>query len=368
MAEPFKNFINAKLIEDMGHALSNAWSKFDAKAFTAQATTGVEDLELKARSEHITDALIAHLPGDFQRTSEILLKSLADENRQNGISGWAIAPITYYVALKGQSHFEISMNLLKEMTKRFTAEFDIRFFLMENQAQVIEILYSWLDDPDHHVRRLISEGTRPRLPWGIRLQSFVDDPSPILPLLDALKDDGEEYVRRSVANNLNDIAKDHPDLVADIAAEWLKNADKNRIRLVKHACRTLIKQGHKNTLKAFGYNEPQVELKQFNVLKSQVIYGTELEFEVKLKSSLADDQNIIIDYAVHHRKANGKTSPKVFKWKMATLKAGQNLKAAKKHKIVPITTRVYYPGTHSVELLINGKSFGRCDFELIINK
>ena len=145
------------------------------------------------------------------------------------------------------------------------------------------------------------------------------------------------------------------------------DADKNRIRLVKHACRTLIKQGHKNTLRALGYNEPQLELKQFNITNSKVIFGTVLEFEVELKSTLPDDQNIIIDYAIHHRKANGKTSPKVFKWKSTTLKAGQHLKAAKKHKIVPITTRVYYPGVHSVELLINGKSYGSCDFELIIN-
>ena len=368
MVEPFKNFINPKLIKNMSVSLKEAWTDFGDNSFTAHATDGLEELELKARSEHITDALVKHLPDDFIETSKILLNSLADEDRKNGISGWAIAPITYYVALKGKAHLEISMKLLKEMTKRFTAEFDIRFFIMENQDAVLEILNSWLDDPDHHVRRLISEGTRPRLPWGLKLQTFVDDPRPIIPLLEALKDDEEEYVRRSVANNLNDIAKDHPDLVADIAAKWLENAGKNRTRLVKHACRTLIKQGHKNTLKALGYDEPQVDIKQFNIVNSKVVFGTVLEFGIEIKSTLPNDQNIIIDYAIHHRKANGNTSPKVFKWKTTTLKADQHLNAIKKHKIVAITTRVYYPGIHSVEILINGKSYGRRDFELIIDK
>jgi 3-methyladenine DNA glycosylase AlkC len=161
-------------------------------------------------------------------------------------------PLTHYVGRNGLKHFDLSMMLLKEMTKRSSSEFDIRYFLLDSPLRAISILQEWTQDPNQHVRRLVSEGTRPRLPWAMRLPVFIEDPSPLIPLLDALKDDEEEYVRRSVSNNLNDIAKDHPDVVAGIARQWLKGASKNRQRLVRHACRTLIKQGHKETLAALG--------------------------------------------------------------------------------------------------------------------
>ena len=200
----------------------------------------------------------------------------------------------------------------------------------------------------------------------MRLPAFMTDPAPVIHLLELLKDDDEEYVRRSVANNLNDIAKDHPDLVAEIASQWLKGAEKNRERLVRHACRTLIKQGHQATLKAFGYNKARVEVDKLEVLNSSVAFGSALEFELGLTSASADSQPLIIDYAIHHQKANGSTSPKVFKWKTLTLERHATLVAKRRHPMKMITTRVYYPGTHKLEILINGTSVGVVDFELII--
>ncbi|MBL4801886.1 MAG: hypothetical protein JKY45_08320, partial [Emcibacter sp.] len=173
-----------------------------------------------------------------------------------------------------------------------------------------------------------------------------------------------EYVRRSVANNLNDIAKDHPDIVADIAKKWQKGADKNRQRLIRHACRTLIKQGHQKTLRALGYNTPHVTLDTLDILTPNVEFGTALIFKMSLTSLASHGQNLIIDYAIHHRKANGTTSAKVFKWKTLTLKPDATLNSERKHAIRKITTRTYYPGTHYLEILVNGLSLGRYDFNL----
>jgi 3-methyladenine DNA glycosylase AlkC len=274
--------------------------------------------------------------------------------------------MTHYVGLQGLEHFDLSMMLLKEMTKRSSSEFGIRFFLLAQPERTLSVLESWVDDSNYHVRRLISEGTRPRLPWAMRLPAFIEDPAPILPLLEALKYDGEEYVRRSVANNLNDIAKDHPDIVARIAGQWLKGADNNRHRLIRHACRTLIKQGHQGTLKALGYGPPRVALEKLLISTPRVAFGTALEFELSLTSTAARAQALIVDYAIHHRKASGATTAKVFKWKTATLAPGATLRAKRKHAIKSITTRVYYPGRHRLEILVNGVSLAIEDFELVM--
>ncbi len=162
-------------------------------------------------------------------------------------------PMAHYVGLRGHDHFDLSMTLLKAFTKRFSSEFGIRFFLLDDPEQTLSVLKQWTKDEDKHVRRLVSEGSRPRLPWAMRLPLFIKDPAPVIVLLELLKDDNDEYVRRSVANNLNDIAKDHPSVVADIAGQWMQGADKQRQQLIRHACRTLIKQGNKKVLRVFGF-------------------------------------------------------------------------------------------------------------------
>lgn len=372
MPEPFKNMLNEDVIINMGDHIGKAWTEFDQNGFVVNATENLEFLELKQRSTRITETLHDFLPEDFQHAASIILQSLAPakgykidlHESKEGIIGWAIMPLVDYVGINGRDNFDLSMTLFKELTKRSSSEFGIRYFLKEDPERTLSTLETWLDDPNHHVRRLISEGTRPRLPWGMRLHSFVEDPTPIMSLLEKLKDDDEEYVRRSVANNLNDIAKDHPDLVADIAYRWLENADKNRERLVKHACRTLVKQGHKKTLKALGYGHPNVELESFKIFTPDVQFGEFVSFEISIKSLSDTNQNLIIDYAIHHRKANGKTSPKVFKWKNINLIPSKVLKAKKNHPIKKITTRTYYAGQHKIEIFINGVSFGIKEFEL----
>jgi 3-methyladenine DNA glycosylase AlkC len=370
MTEPFKSFFNKEMIAVMGKHFLRVFPDFDVKGFCVAAADNLEALELKERSAQITDALYAFFPDDFEQASTVIMDSLAPDESEVcdvnmlGISGWGIMPMTHYVGTYGLNHFDISMTLLKEMTKRFTSEFDIRFFLLAHPERTLDILETWALDPSHHVRRLVSEGTRPRLPWAMKLQNFIDDPAPVISLLEILKDDEEEYVRRSVANNLNDIAKDHPDLVADIAEEWMKDANKNRKRLVKHACRTLIKQGHQKTLKALGYGKPQVALEHFKIVTPQVEFGNALMFEMSLASTSDTPQDLIIDYTIHHRKANGTTSAKVFKWKNTTLLPSGKIKASRKHNIKKITTRTYYEGIHYLEISVNGIFIGKDSFYL----
>ncbi|MEX3008395.1 DNA alkylation repair protein [Hoeflea sp. TYP-13] len=376
MPEPFKNVFNADLIDNMGRHFARQSPEFDAARFASLATNGLDALEFKQRSNHIVDALEACLPGDFRAACAILTGALHPEDDVDlsnqtvdihGIRGWGIIPMSDYVARAGLDHFDFSMDVLREMTKRSSAEFAVRPFLLADPDRAMRHVLEWSLDDNYHVRRLASEGIRPRLPWGIRLGMFVDDPAPILPVLANLRNDPEEFVRRSVANNLNDIAKDHPDIVAGIAREWLAGSpDKDRKRLVRHACRTLIKAGHRPTLEALGYGKPAVSLKALDLDRDTVPFGESIRIAADLRSSSDEDQDLIIDYVVHHQKANGQTTPKVFKWTTVRLAGGENKRLEKTHAFRPITTRVYYSGRHVIEIQANGQSLGRREFTLVM--
>jgi 3-methyladenine DNA glycosylase AlkC len=374
MPEPFKNIFDEVLVGRMADSFLEARPDFDRDAFFLAATCDLKSLELKQRCAQIVDTMAAFFPPEFEQSAEIMLASLGPEAEgidgsepadSRGIGGWSVLPMTYFVGEFGQDNFETSMSLLKEMTTRLTSEFGIRNFLLNDQTRTLGELSKWVRDPNRHVRRLVSEGTRPRLPWAARLPGLVEDPTPILPMLEALKDDPDDYVRRSVANNLNDISKDHPDLVAGIASKWLREASPEREKLVQHACRTLIKNGHKGAFKALGYSAPSVRIESFRISTPVVRLGEELAFQLSLESTSSDSQPLIIDYAIHHRKANGSSRPKVFKWKKAKLRPGTILSARRQQAFRRITTRTYYSGAHRVEILINGQSCAVATFELV---
>lgn len=375
MPEPFKNFFSIPLIEKMGALLGNAYPPFDQQKFKALASADFEALELKQRSNQIRDALVATLPHDIGVAGPILIQTLGSESpidggttkeQSEGLSGFAIMPMADFVSEVGINSPTISYGVLEELTKRFSAEFAVRPFIVADPDNAMHQFAKWAKSNNPHVRRLASEGCRPLLPWGLRLQNFVKDPSPLLPILDELKDDPTEYVRRSVANNLNDIAKNQPDLVAQIAKEWLKGATKDRQRLVRHACRTLIKQGHQPTLAALGYNALDVEFSTFGVQSYKINLGQALQLGFTIKNTTNKSQPFILDYAIHFMKANGSLSPKVFKLKTGDLKPDQTLRIEKAHMIKPITTRTFYPGEHKIEILANGKSLGSLPFILEI--
>lgn len=372
--EPFKNKISPDLVACLGMHIERHLEGFDRKSYEASILADLDKLELKQRARLIADVTGKVLPQTLDGKFHILksvLHPLENEgvdraSDEQGIRGWGMMPLGMVVTDHGLQDFEKSFALLKEMTKRATAEFEVRPFLDKDQERALAIMTPWVQDDSVHVRRLVSEGTRPRLPWGMRLKKLVEDPSPTLPLLEALKDDPEEYVRRSVANHLNDIAKDHPDLVAGIAGRWLKDADRNRDKLVRHACRSLIKQGHPETLTAFGLRPPEIKVEGPDIRTPTVTYGDAVSFDVELTSSGRKTQSLVIDYLVHFKKANGTLAPKVFKWTKVKLEPGETLSLSRDHAIRPITTRVYYGGTQAIGLRINGKDFGFSEFELVM--
>lgn len=373
MPEPFKNLFNTRLIAGRAKHLKRVSGDFPAARFRKLAGKNLKSLELKQRSEQICDALTATLPENFNAAVDTLLASLHPESRQalselvvddKGLRGWAIMPMAEFIARHGLHDPERSLQALQQLTSRFTAEFAIRPFLLHHPEISLVYANRWAVDDNEHVRRLASEGTRPRLPWGMRLHAYVKDPSPLMPILEKLKDDHSEYVRRSVANSLNDIARDHPAKVAEVAGRWLQDASTDRERLVKHACRSLIKMGHPATLKALGYVAARVRCRDLSVSPECISMGASVVLAVTLGSTVKRDQPLIVDYIVHHQKANGSTSPKVFKWKTFILKAGESLCIEKRHSFKRVTTRVYYPGIHRVTVQINGKIVAEAAFEL----
>lgn len=372
--EPFKNVFSPVLVSWIADHLNRQVPSFDRTRFEHQVLAEIESLELKARAQLIADHVHAAVPEDPGERIEVLramLRPLVNGEAEqhsddSGIGGWGVLPLSMVVGQHGLGAFAPSLALLREMTVRFSSEFAVRYFLLADLPRALTIMQPWVEDPNHHVRRLVSEGTRPRLPWAMQLPELIADPSPMVPTLETLRDDESEYVRRSVANHLNDIAKDHPDTIANLAGEWMVGADAARTRLVRHACRTLIKQGHAGALKAFGLLPPQIELESLNVLTPRVVFGDSLQFAATFRSTSATPQQLVVDYIVHFRKANGQLVGKVFKWKKITLGSRELRSDERSHAIRPITTRRYYAGEQGLSLRINGTDYGNAVFELLM--
>lgn len=372
MADAFKNLIHAGTVADIATHLQRAQPDFDAGRFTALARQGLEALEFKGRARHVAAALAHTLPADFDVAAGALEASLGPPGdgeeipttSPSGLGGWAIWPLAEYVAEHGLDHPQRALQVLHALTQRFTAEWAIRPFIERHPDLVFPTLMRWTRDPSVHVRRLASEGSRPRLPWGLQLKSLIADPSPTLPLLEALQDDPSAYVRRSVANHLNDIAKDHPALVARWLAAHLPQATPQRRAMLRHASRTLIKRGDAAVLKAWGLGKPLKGAASLAVAPKRLRLGEALAMTVTLQSQAARSQKLVVDYAVHHVKANGTTAPKVFKGWNLDLDAHDTKTLVKRHAVRPITTRTYHAGRHEVDLRINGEIVARAFFDL----
>lgn len=376
MADALKHLINAGTVRDTARHLRRAWPDFDARRFEAQALDGLEALEFKARARHLADALAQTLPAEFARAAAAIEAALAPaadtedlgaiRGGDRGLAGWAVWPLTEYIARHGLDEPVRALAALRELTQRFTAEFAIRPFIERHPELAYATLAAWARDPNLHVRRLASEGSRPRLPWGLQLKALIADPAPSLPLLAALQDDDSEYVRRSVANHLNDIARDHPAVFAAWLETHLPGASAARRALLKHASRTLIKRGNPRVLKAWGLGKRFQGEASLALSRKRIALGDSLELAIDLASSASRAQPLVIDYAVHHVKANGSTAAKVFKGWTLTLPARGSVALRKKHAMRPITTRVYYAGRHEVDLRINGAIVARAFFDLRI--
>ena len=376
MPEAFKNKFSVQIIEHLGRTIKEQLPEFAEQDFVRMAADNFDKLELKQRSLQITQALHEFMPQSYQRCDSVIRTILHPENNSSmndsiiekeGVRGWLIMPLADFVSLRAiPQHFDKGMALLQVLTSRFSSEFAIRDFLIFDWQRALEILTTWSGSDNHHVRRLVSEGTRPRLPWGKRLKVFVDDPKPLRPLLVSLLDDSEEYVRRSVANNLNDIAKDNPDFVVDFVAEFLPDADTNRFRLLKHGCRTLLKQGHPDILAHFGFLPFNGNL-QLTLMQSKVQAEGDLLINLELSGNISEPQKLMLDYVIWYQKANGKLTPKVFKWKLIEQWLGESLHLQKRHSFKSVTTRKHYPSEHRVEIQLNGEILAKSNFELTEN-
>jgi len=357
--EPLKNHFGESVPRRIAEQIITVWPAFEAEDFVRDSLVGYGQLELMDRGRHIARALERHLPPHFPDAISILLQSVR-ESRPPFDGGSAMAPFVYlphvsFVAQSGLEHFDQSMQALHLLTQRFTAEFSIRPFIERYPERALALLHTWVSDPSVHVRRLVSEGTRPRLPWAGRLREFQKNPDRVIELLERLKDDPELYVRRSVANNLNDIGRDNPSVLVAVASRWMENASTERRALVRHALRTLVKAGNRDALQILGFGgKASVQLASASVTPQRVGRGGKVVVEFSLRSTARRVQQLLVDLRVHYVKASGTTSAKVFKLRIVGLASGEVSTFRKSLSLRDMTTRQHYPGKHIVEAIVNG--------------
>lgn len=366
--EPFKNEFSHDKAMMLAKCIRRAYPEFPMRRFSRGLETALEPLELKQRMHLLADRLESCLPGDPPHMFDILVASLADDTSdKSGARGFPVWPMTEIVARRGLGHFDESMRALAEMTKRFTAEFAIRTFLRADPERTFRQLHEWCGHPDEHVRRLVSEGSRPLLPWGGNLTELFQPPRPTLKLLDRLHGDASAYVRLSVSNHLNDFSKHDPSLVIATLTRWRKKRpdDPHFSKLARHACRTLLKAGHRGALDFHGYGSgDSLVLESCSLDRECVRIGESLGYRIVLRNTSRKKQRVMFDYAIHHRKANGSLSPKVFKGRGRELAPGETWQITGSHPFKVVTTRTYHSGIHGFEPLLNGRPFPVLRFEL----
>ncbi len=376
MAEPLVNQYGPDVPRKIASMLAGVVPGFSAEAFLADALRGYDSLDLMARGSHLAKVMRQHLPADDAKAMAMvrLAAEQAVDLGTGSLGRFLYLPFTSYVGMFGLQQFEAAMQAQHRLTQLFTAEFSIRPFLETHPQATLDRLAEWVHDPNEHVRRLVSEGTRPRLPWGRRLRAFQRDPAPVLALLEGLKDDPSLYVRRSVANNLNDIGKDHPQLLIDTTRRWLDELPPNasdaqrsqRQWLVAHALRSLVKAAHRDALAVLGHgacSQVQVSNVSFEPLRPCV--GGTVRVTFALHNPMHQPQALLVDLKVFYRKVNGLARPKVFKLQQLTLPPGASVTLGKTLSLRQMTTRQHYPGEHRVEVLVNGDAHGLGTFELL---
>jgi 3-methyladenine DNA glycosylase AlkC len=357
MPEPLKNSFGPDVPVAIADMITPVYPGFDRDRFISLAVAGLEDLELTPRARQVCDALAETLPDDRRYALEIITNSLGPEIESAELTGmepFRYLPFVFFVAEHGLDHFETAMMAQHELTKRFTAEFSIRAYIDRYPDQTVERLHTWATDDNVHVRRLVSEGTRPRLPWAPRLRRFQEDPRPVIELLEILRGDEEEYVRRSVANNLNDISKDHPGLAVETAARWWSD-DPNTRRMVRHGLRTLVKAADPGALAVLGFGaDSPVRFAAAAVEPEEVHIGDSVRITADLDNPSTGRGEALVDFVVHFIKANGTTRPKVFKGGERSVPPGGSARVSKLVSVAQRSTRTHHPGVHEVEVQVNG--------------
>jgi len=362
-----KELYSHDFFDIFAQALSNEVPGFDKAIFFERIfDNSWENLELKERMRHTTKVLNSFFSGDVFSDIDCI-KRLVPQLQKLGVKNGNLEYILLadYIEVFGQEYFEEAFNAFQIVTPFSTCEFAIRPFILKYPDKAIPLMLKWCSHSNEHVRRLASEGCRPRLPWAMALPPLKKNPAPIFPIIQALLFDESEYVRRSVANNLNDISKDHPQLVLEFAQKWIGHSE-NTDKLIKHACRGLLKSNFPGIMDLFGLGvaEEHVQV-EMQLTEPKVTMGGDLYFSVNIKNAASHSLKLRLEYAVYFLRQNGTWSKKVFKISERNALSNETVSLLKKHSFRYITTRKYYSGIHYVSAIVNGIEFHKHEFELI---
>lgn len=369
MAEPLKNIYNDVFFAELKASLQKALPGFDTKRFIAAVKNDQwPAMELKQRMRQLSTVLHDHMDGNYKKKLSQLLQLVTAFPAKSKVqySGLAYMYVPDFLEQYGLNEMDLSLKAMEKINLVTSCEFAIRPYLVANQEKVMHQMLLWSEHSHENIRRFASEGCRPRLPWAMAIPSLKKDPSPILPVLENLKNDVSVYVQKSVANSLNDISKDHPGLVIEIAQKWEgKSAATDWI--IKHGCRGLLKSGHKDVLHLFGTGA-HIKCSVSNLATSKTTLkkgdGFRFGFDLQLKEKAAT--KLRIEYAVYYRKANGSLSKKIFKINEGFYRHDQSYSFSRKHSFKDLTTRKHYAGTHSIAVIVNGNELAKKDFMLTL--
>jgi 3-methyladenine DNA glycosylase AlkC len=369
MAELFKNLYSKQFFEVFTEALEIGVEDFNSTQFLAQVyTDDWEEFELKQRMFHVSEILAGYLSDDYAESLEQIIQ-LIETLKVNKVEERIKYPdlvfmlIPHYIESYGLNDFKRSVDAMEKITSFTTCEFAVRPFIIKYEDKMMAEMLKWARSANHHVRRLASEGCRSRLPWGIA-RDYKFDPSPVLPILEVLKNDSSEYVRKSVANNLNDISKDNPQITIDIAKKW-RGQTKETDWIIKHACRTLLKAGNQEMMQLFGFGSiDKIEIRNFSLENDIVRIGEYLEFSFELLNHSEKSELIRLEYAIYFLKKNGTHTKKVFKISEKNYQPHLTTNITRRQSFKVVSTRKFHLGEHLISLIINGVEVEESSFEL----
>ncbi len=378
MAEPFKNMYNAQFFDRFTNDLKLVINDFNAREFVSRIMDDEwENKEFKQRISHITTVLKKFLPADYKDAIAKILELLDHikpryshcseiDDTKFGLTLEYGAILDNYVEQYGMDDFETSVKAIEKITQFTSCEFVTHSFIVKYPDKMMAQMLIWSKHEHWGVRRLASEGCRPRLPWAMALPGLKKNPAPIFPILENLKNDPARSVRLSVANNLNDIAKDNPEIVIGLAKKW-KGESREVDWIIKHGCRTLLKQGNPEIMELFGFNftVKNLTIEDFQISDTLVVVGDSLKFSFKLLNNNNNKTKVRLEYAIYYQKANGTLTKKVHKISEKEYSGNSVNPIIRKHSFRVVTTRKFHPGLHQVAVIINGNEFEKYDFELI---
>lgn len=365
MAEPLKNIYNQQFFEAFTNALKNILLDFDEERFLNKIFDSEwENRELKQRMRHLSTTLKDFLPTDFEKAADKILELINHLKIKHFGLSFEYMFLPDFIEQYGLDDYETSIKTLEEVTQFTSCEFAVRPFIIKYPKQMMKQMLVWSKHKHHGVRRFSSEGCRPRLPWAMALPELKNDPTQILPILENLKNDTSEFVRKSVANNLNDIVKDNPKTVINLVKEW-HGKSKNTDWIIKHGCRTLLKQGNIEIMELFGFGSVKnIRIENFQISTPKVKIGESLEFDFKLLNNNDGNTKIRLEYGLYYQKANGSLSKKVYKISEKEYSKNSITQIIRKQPFRIITTRKFHLGLHQLSVIINGNECEKLNFEL----